>query len=114
MPISALEHSHHSETEQFLTWVNPFKKTLAIEGWLTLAELPAHLAQCLPIPYCQTLPALHLVAFDEMPPVIKGFLDTLERRGVHVNSFAEKEVSATAYKLNCKNNLEELKLASGS
>jgi ATP-dependent helicase/nuclease subunit B len=121
LPISALEHSHHSETEQFLAWLNSFKKALAAEGWLTLAELPAHLARCLPIPYCQTLPALHLVGFDDMPPVIKGFLDTLEQRGVNVNICAidkggnraapTSTGDTNAYKLNCKNNLEELKLA---
>ncbi len=111
LPISALEHSHHSETEQFLTWLNIFKKTLAVEGWLTLAELPAHLAQCLPPSYCQTLPALHLVGFDDIRPVMNTFLETLEQRGINVNYFAEKEASTTAYKLNCKNNLEELKLA---
>ncbi len=121
LPMTALEHSHHSETEQFLTWLNPFKKALAVEGWLTLAELPAHLTQHLPIPYCQTLPALHLVGFDEMPPVMRVFLDILEQRGVSINICAiDKDDSRTAstdtgganvYKLNCKNSLEELKLA---
>ncbi len=111
LPISTLEHSHHSETEQFLAWLNPFKRTLVVEGWLTLAELPSHLAQCLPISYCQTLPALDLVGFDDIRPVMTTFLETLKQRGVTINYFSEKEASTTAYKLNCKNNLEELKLA---
>lgn len=125
LPISALEHSHHSETEQFLTWLSPFKKALATHDWLTLPELPLHLQSHLPISYCQTLPALHLVGFDEIPPVIKTFLDTLEQRGVSVNTYTIRKGGSRAaptaaptnidyantYKLNCKNNLEELKLA---
>ncbi|MCD6045672.1 MAG: nuclease family protein, partial [Gammaproteobacteria bacterium] len=121
LPISTLEHSHHSETEQFLSWLYSFKKTLEAHDWLSLAELPLHLSQHLPIAYCQTMPVLHLVGFDEIPPVIRGFLDILQQCGVNVNICAiDKGGSRAAptgsgdtraYKLNCKNRLEELKLA---
>lgn len=120
LPLNALEHSHHSETEQFLAWLKPFKKVLAIESWLTLAELPLHLSQCLPTSYYPILPSLHLVGFDEIPPVVKKFWDTLEQHGVQLNDELNSELKLDArtstgdtntYKLNCKNSLEEFKLA---
>lgn len=113
LPISALEHSHFSETEQFLAWLNAFKKMLHSQNWLTLTELPAHLSQQLPTSYCQNLSPLQLVGFDEIPPAVQSFLDGLIGRGVsiHHEVKAELEGKDNIYKLSCKNNLEELKLA---
>lgn len=111
IPLTALEHSHHAETEQFLAWLIPFKEALKKNNWLTTAELPSYLLKHLPPVYCQTLAPLYLAGFDEIPPILKSLLSALQHYGVNLIFWEEKDSLKKAHKIRCKNTLEELKLA---
>ncbi len=108
IPLSALEHSHHAETEQFLQWLNPFQNALAEQQYITPVELPTHLLNCLPQDYLKTLPPLYRIGFDEKPPQLEVFLAHLQTQGVLIVEENAHPSANHAKQIGFKNKSDEL------
>jgi len=84
VPLDGVVWGETEDTEAFCNWSQEFRSRLRSQGWLSTAELPSFVSDCVRRGEISLPPEIRVVGFDELPPAYRNLLDAAAKCGSQI------------------------------